>query len=95
MIVVSNTSPITNLAAIHQFDLLHLLYGQIHIPDAVWAELNSEDTHWPGRDEVAAADWIETHTLQNRSLVNVLRQTAGFYITDSLYHSALVLASEE
>ena len=128
----------------------------------MWQELNSEDTQWPGSAEVAAAGWIETHIVRNRSLVNVLRrdldagesesialaleigadmvlmdekegrhaaqrvglnvvgvigvlieaksrgfiehvrphldalrQTAGFYVKDSLYHSALVLASEE
>lgn len=31
MIVVANTSPLTNLAAISQLDLLHQLYGQLHI----------------------------------------------------------------
>jgi predicted nucleic acid-binding protein len=35
MIIVSNTSPLTNLATIRQFELLHLLYTHIHIADAV------------------------------------------------------------
>lgn len=39
MIVISDTSPITNLAAINQLDLLHLLYGEIIIPIAVYSEL--------------------------------------------------------
>ncbi len=30
MIVVCNTSPITNLAAINKFDLLHKLYGTVY-----------------------------------------------------------------
>ena len=33
MIVVCNTSPLTNLAAIGQFPLLHELYGRLHIAD--------------------------------------------------------------
>jgi uncharacterized protein len=41
LIVVSNTSPITNLAAIGRFDLLHLLFGELHIADGVWRELNA------------------------------------------------------
>lgn len=41
MIVVSNTSPLTNLEAIGQFELLQKLYGTIHIPDGVWYELNA------------------------------------------------------
>ena len=40
-IPVSNTSPLTNLAAIGQFDLLRELYGQLLVAEAVWAELNA------------------------------------------------------
>jgi predicted nucleic acid-binding protein len=74
MIVVCNTSPLTNLAAIGQFRLLYELYGQLHIAEAVWRELNAGGQHWPGRDEVAAADWIERHTVQNQNLVTALRR---------------------
>jgi len=161
MIVVSNTSPLTNLAAIGRFDLLHHLYARLHIAEGVWAELNAQGKHWPGRDEVAVADWIERHAVQNRDLVtallrdldrgeaesialalelgadlvlldekegrraakrmglrvigvvgvlleakakhaidsvrphlDALRQTAGFYLSDSVYRHALVLAGE-
>ncbi len=41
MIVVSNTSPLTNLAAIGQFDLLRYLYTELHIASGVWDELNA------------------------------------------------------
>lgn len=73
MIVVSNTSPLTNLAAIARFDLLHQLYEKIHIADAVWDELNAEGHHWPGRDEVADADWIKRDSVQDEALVTALR----------------------
>jgi len=39
MIVVSNTSPITNLALIGQLSLLQQLYGSIVIPQAVSQEI--------------------------------------------------------
>ncbi len=58
MTVVSNTSPLTSLAAIGQFELLRRLYGEVHIADAVWDELNAGGRRWPGRDEVASAGWI-------------------------------------
>jgi predicted nucleic acid-binding protein len=74
MIIVSNTSPLTNLAAIGQFDLLRRLYGGLHIPDGVWDELNARGQRWPGRDEVATADWIERHAVQNQTLVTALRR---------------------
>ena len=41
MIVVSNTSPITNLAAIGQLDLLRQMYQQVIIPEAVFEEAES------------------------------------------------------
>ncbi len=59
MKVVSNTSPLTSLAAINQFDLLRLLYGKLYIAKAVWDELNAYGKRWPGGDEVAAAAWVE------------------------------------
>lgn len=74
MIVVSNTSPLTNLAAIGQFDLLRHLYGRLHVAHGVWEELNAGGQGWPGRDEVAGADWIERHAVQNQALLTALRR---------------------
>jgi hypothetical protein len=39
MRVVSNTSPLWNLASIERLDLLHEQFPDIRIPDAVWREL--------------------------------------------------------
>jgi uncharacterized protein len=161
IVVVSNTSPLTNLAAIGQFDLLRQLYGELHIAAGVWAELNAKGKRWPGADSVAGASWIKRHPVQNQTLVDALssdldrgeaesialakeinadlilldekegrrtaerlgvhvigtvgvlleakakgmipsvrphldalRQTAGFYLSESLYQSALALADE-
>lgn len=74
MSVVSNTSPLTNLAAIAHFGLLRELYGELHIAEAVWRELNAYGQVWPGRDEVADANWIHRHRIQNRALVTALRE---------------------
>ena len=56
MIVVSDTSPITNLAAIGQVDLLRHLYGQVYLPDAVFVELTA-DVQQPGAEVALSADW--------------------------------------
>jgi predicted nucleic acid-binding protein len=39
VIVVSNTSPIVNLAGVGRLDLLQLLYEEVFIPQAVKAEI--------------------------------------------------------
>lgn len=74
MIVVCNTSPLTNLAAIGQFDLLRQLYAELHVAEAVGDELNAGGKHWPGCDDVAAARWIKRHSVQNQDLVTALRR---------------------
>jgi predicted nucleic acid-binding protein len=56
VIVVSNTSPLTNLAAIGQLDLLRQIYHQIVIPEAVFHELSAEDGLHPGAI-VRQLDW--------------------------------------
>lgn len=74
MIIVSNTSPLTNLAAIEQFHLLQELYQHIFIPEPVWSELNANGTQWPGSQQTRQATWIERMSVVNRSLVTALRR---------------------
>jgi len=74
MIVVADTSPLTNLAAIGQFDLLSGLFRELHIPEGVWEELNASGRRWPGSVEVEKADWIERHVVENQVLVTALRR---------------------
>ncbi|MCS7066813.1 MAG: DUF3368 domain-containing protein [Fimbriimonadales bacterium] len=58
MIVVSNTSPITNLHAIGELSLLRRLYGQIIIPPAVQAELMEGVARGDHPDLETEWDWI-------------------------------------
>jgi uncharacterized protein len=74
VIVVSNTSPLTNLAAIQQFDLLAQLYGKIYIPVGVQQELNAHDRRWPGSVECEQSPWVEVHQVTNHPLVKALQR---------------------
>ena len=60
MIVVSNTSPIINLAAIGQLDLLKQLYENIIIPQAVYREITVVGAGQPGSMDVETLSWIES-----------------------------------
>lgn len=73
LIVVSNTSPLTNLAAIGHFDLLQSLFGQLHLAKAVVNELSAGGRVWPGATETANAAWIELHPVVDRQTVDALR----------------------
>jgi predicted nucleic acid-binding protein len=54
MIIVSNTSPIINLANVDQLDLLNQLYGDITIPQAVFHEITVIGAGKAGAQEVNA-----------------------------------------
>ncbi|MCP4698919.1 MAG: DUF3368 domain-containing protein, partial [Gammaproteobacteria bacterium] len=65
MIVVSNTSPLTNLAAIGQFDLLYHQFGSLHIAAGVAEELSHNGQAQAGYGEVVRADWIPLEQVCN------------------------------
>lgn len=65
MIIVSDTSPITNLAAIGQLDLLRQLYTSVIIPKAVYSEMVNVDKVVPGAAEVQQFSWIKVQTVVN------------------------------
>ena len=72
MIIVSDTSPLINLAAVGHLDLLRQLYQHVIIPQAIYDEIFLAGTGQPGAAEVKAASWIETRRLQDQALVKVL-----------------------
>jgi predicted nucleic acid-binding protein len=69
VIVVSDTSPITNLAAISQLDLLQKLYTRIIIPVAVYDEMVNIGKPVPGAIEVQTLSWIQTQAVADRQRV--------------------------
>jgi uncharacterized protein len=72
VIVVSDTSPINNLAAINQLHLLQQLYGTVLIPEAVYQELTDPSFPVAGATEVQTFDWIQTRAVRDRAIVEVL-----------------------
>lgn len=74
MIVVSDASPLINLAIINRLDLLHQLYNKIVIPRAVFEELTVKGKGQPGDTEIKAASWVEIQTCKDRNFVSKLQQ---------------------
>ena len=72
MIIVSDTSPINNLAAINQLHLLHQLYGTVLIPEAVYRELTDPSFSVAGATEVQTFDWIQACAVSDRAIVEAL-----------------------
>lgn len=75
MIVVSDTSPITNLAAIAQLDLLQQLYSRIIIPTAVYNEMVGINNNVPGAVEVQTLPWIQMQAVVDYQRVTLIQET--------------------
>jgi len=74
MTVISDASPIVNLARIEALHLLPDLYDTVVLPAAVWDEVVVEGEGQPGAHRVRTAEWVERRTVTNRDLVRALRQ---------------------
>lgn len=72
MIVVSDTSPINNLAAINQLHLLQQLYETVIIPQAVYRELTDPNFPVAGSAEVQTLEWIKTRSISDRTVIETL-----------------------
>ena len=69
MIVVSNTSPLMNLAVIDQLKIIEQLYGKVIIPEEVSKELFAAGIH-PLIEHLL---WIEKHQVKNKGLSDSLK----------------------
>lgn len=73
MTIVSNTSPISNLAAIGQLDLLQQVYGSITIPQAVADEIAKVATIYAQAASVPNQPWITIQAVNDATVVERLR----------------------
>jgi predicted nucleic acid-binding protein len=73
VIVVSDTSPLMNLAVVAHLHLLHQLYETVLIPDAVWHELTSLSSQHPEVTDVHTLAWLERQPVVSRAVVEALR----------------------
>lgn len=73
MIVVSDTSPIINLAIIGRLDILPALFGKIVIPLEVFEEITVQGAGMPGADEVRQSSWVEVRKCSNITFIQALQ----------------------
>ncbi len=72
MIVVSDTSPLINLFAINEYEILRQLYGKIIIPAAVYNEIVFTGHGKPGSKELDKISWIENRQVKDTNIVKAL-----------------------
>lgn len=88
--VISNSSPLINLAAINKLDLLGKLYSEIVIPEAVWKEVVIDGKGQSGSEAVKRAKWIRKESVTDFVLVRALMLTL-----DKGESEAITLAKEK
>jgi uncharacterized protein len=74
MIIVSNTSPISNLIFIGEIALLQQIYPKVFIPPAVHLELMRLPILQPIVIDLLNIGWLEIQTPTNLQLVDTLNQ---------------------
>lgn len=72
MIVISDTSPISNLLLIGRLEILHRLYQDIVIPPAVHAEVIALELLGKSIDEYRSASWISVREPNQKDKVTDL-----------------------
>lgn len=91
MIIVSDTSPVSNLILVGHIHLLPQLFGTIIIPEAVYQELLANGIHHPVTETVQAVDWLEVRSVNDQQQVEVLERD---YNLDPGEANAIALALE-
>ncbi|MCA9980740.1 MAG: DUF3368 domain-containing protein [Anaerolineales bacterium] len=88
--IVSNTTPLINFAAIRRLDILESLFGTITIPPAVAYELLDRGQEYPSSLEIQRATFIRKQEIQN-----VLLRDSLTIDLDSGEAEAITLALEQ
>lgn len=91
MIIVSDTSPISNLILVDHVYLLPQLFGVIVIPEAVYQELLANGTNHPVTETIQTVDWLEVRSVADQQQVEVLERDCNL---DPGEANAIVLALE-
>lgn len=89
MIVVSDTTPLSELAKIGKLDLLQAVFGRVIIPQQVYKELTTGNH--PAVLAVKSALWLEIRAINNQQLIQQLQLETDLDLGES---SAIILAEE-
>ncbi|MEG4228507.1 hypothetical protein QUA35_20045 [Microcoleus sp. N9_B2] len=89
MIIVSDTTPISELAKVDRLDLLPQLFGKVVIPKGVFDEL--QVGQHPAAKIVQNLSWLEVVTVNNLQVVEDLQGSFNLDLGES---EAIALAEE-
>ena len=73
MLIISDTSPLMNLAVVGYLELLQQLYDTVIIPEAVWNELSALSSQHPEVATVQTLPWLERQPVASQAVVRALQ----------------------
>lgn len=91
MIVISDTTPIISLLKINQLELLHHLFGEVQVPDAVYEELISNAKFQKEAEKILRTEYIKKVVVEDKKSVTLLRRATGLDAGES---EAIILSDE-
>lgn len=89
MIIISDTTPISELAKVNYLNLLPKLFGRVVIPQGVYDELTTGQH--PAAKLVRELSWLDVVAVNNRLVVEELQQVGNLDLGES---EAIALAEE-
>lgn len=91
MIIVSDTTPLITLMKAERLDILHELFGEVIIPEAVFSELTGNEAFKAEADIIRNRDYIKVVTVKSESQVSFLQRVTGLDLGES---EAIIYADE-
>ena len=91
MIIVSDTTPLITLMKAEKLEILHSLFGEVMLPEAVFYEVTSNDTFKSEADAIKNCDYIKVVKVRDGSQVLFLQRVTGLDIGES---EAIIYADE-
>lgn len=91
MIIVSDTTPLISLMKASQLQTLQDLFGEILIPEAVYAELTENHAFQEESEEIKRCSFIKMVSVSEHRAVDVLQRVTGLNLGES---EAIIYADE-
>ena len=83
MIVVSDSGPLISLMKGGQLQVLHSLYGEVLIPEAVFSEVTTNPRYEDEAETIRSCDFIKVVAVEDRKAVSLLQRATGLDLGES------------
>ena len=91
MIVVSDTTPLITLMKAQQLQLLQVLFGEVHVPTAVYQELTSNQAFQDENELIRSSAFIKQVSVRDQHAVALVSRATGL---DKGESEAIIYADE-